>query len=72
MTPTDQFINGLNKIISETKITRAQACRDAGIDPITLRRFLNRETDIKLMTLQAICEKGFGVTFHKVYHLGGE
>jgi len=71
MTVTDQFINGLNKIIAESELTRAAACSAAGITPMTLRRFLKRETDIKLKTLQAICD-GYGVSFHKVYHLGGE
>ena len=72
MNPTDQFINGLNKIAKESGKSKQQACKDAGIDPITLRRFLNRETDIKLVTLSNICRQGYGVSFHKVYHMGGK
>ena len=72
MTPTDQFISGLNQVIALKEVTRTQACKNAGIDPMTLRRFLTRKTNIKLDTLTSICEDGFGVSFDKVYHLGGK
>jgi hypothetical protein len=68
--PQDQFIRGFQRVAQITGITRRQACLKAGVHDATLRRFMNHETDIKLMTLHMICQDGFGVSFGTVYAMG--
>jgi len=72
MTPTDQFIRGFDRAIKITGISKRQACIRSGVHEVTLRRFMNRETDIKLVTLHKICSAGFNMSLQTVYGMGGE
>jgi len=71
MTPTDQFIRGFERAITITGVSKRQACIRSGVHEVTLRRFMNRQTDIKLNTLHKICEGGFKMSFQTVYGMGG-
>jgi len=70
MTITDQFIRGLKVAAWITDIPKGVACKAAGVNEATLYRFLNRETDIKMVTLSAICNEGYGMSLSKVIALG--
>ena len=70
MTITDQFIRGLNLAEQITGTSKRQACIRAGVNEVTLRRFMNRDTDILLVNLDSICRKGYGSTFNKILALG--
>ena len=72
MRAREQFKNGLNLTISITGISRRKACMSAGVNEVTLRRFLQGKTDIRLDTLDDLCQLGFGKSLDYVYHLGGE
>ena len=70
MNTTDQFIRGLKVAGNMTKINKAEACRRAGVDYTTLYKFLTRKSDIKMITLDDICRKGYGLSLSKVITLG--
>ena len=68
---TDIFIAGLRNAAMITGITKRQACLSAGVNETTLRRFMHRQTDIKLVNLSAICQVGYKMSLSKVIALGG-
>ena len=70
MTTTDQFIAGLKIAEKLTGTSKRQACIRAGVNEVTLRRFINRETSILLVNLDKICKDGYGMTISKVIALG--
>jgi len=72
MTPTDQFIRGFERAMAIKCVTKAKVCRESGVSPMTLRRFMYKRTDIKLMTLARLCEDGLDMTFQTVFGMGGE
>jgi hypothetical protein len=65
------YTDGLRKASEVTGISTRQASLRAGYNQNQLNRFFSRETDIKLGTLNDICELGFGMTMETVYRLGG-
>ena len=67
----DTCIAGIKIASKLTGVSRRQACIRSGIHEATLRRFMNEETDMRLGTMVAICEKGFGISFQKLLALGG-
>ena len=70
MNTTDQFIAGL-RIANRLKNTTCnKACKEAGVNPSTLYRFMNRESDMQLNTLDAICRKGYQMSISKIIALG--
>jgi len=71
MNTTDEFIKGMEIAAELTGVSRRQACLKAGVHEITLRRFMNRETDMKYMNLVAICNEGWGMSISKIIALGG-
>ena len=72
MNHTDMFIKGLKVAEKLTGTSKRQACIKAGVHEITLRRFMNRETDIQLRNLDAICKKGYGMSISKIIALGDD
>jgi len=71
MNTTDQFIRGLKIAEQLTGTSKRQACLKAGVNETTLRRFMHKQTDIKLVNLSAICQVGYGMSLSKVIALGG-
>jgi len=70
MTTTDTFIDGLKVAEQLTGVSKRQACIKAGINETTLRRFMKKEHGIRLDTLSAICNVGYGMSLSKVIALG--
>ena len=72
MTTTDKFIKGLELAANITGVSRRQACIKAGVNETTLRRFMNRDTDILLHNLDLVCREGYGMSISRMIALGGE
>ena len=70
MTSTDKFIRGLKIAEQLTGTSKRQACIKAGVNEVTLRRFMNRETDILMVNLSNICKLGYGMSISKIIALG--
>jgi len=70
MTSTDKFIRGLKVAEQLTGTSKRQACKLAGVNEVTLRRFMNRETDILMVNLSNICKLGYGMSISKIIALG--
>ena len=65
-----RFKRGLVLVSHETGVSMRQASMKAGFNENALNRFVNGKHDIKLMTLDTICRKGFGSTFDVVWKAG--
>ena len=70
MNTTDQFITGLRIAAEQTGMSTRKAAIAAGVDPSTMWRFMNRQSDIQLLTLTAICN-AYNMSIRKVIELGG-
>jgi len=64
------FKRGIFLASHDTGISMRQASLSAGFNANALTRFVNGNNDIKLMTLDAICRKGFHKSFNTIWELG--
>jgi len=65
-----QYRKGLSEAIRVTGISARQASMKAGFNENQLNRFMSGKTDIKLNTLDNLCELGFGLPMETVYRMG--
>ena len=65
-----QYRKGLLEAIRVTGISARQASLNAGFNENQLNRFISGKTDIKLNTLDSLCESGFGLPMDTVYRMG--
>ena len=72
MKATERYQIGLSKAADVTGKSFRAASLDAGYNQNQVGRFVSGETDIKMRTLEAICEKGFGMTMETIYEMGGQ
>ena len=70
MKSTLQYRKGLAKAVEVTGISARQASLNAGFNENQLNRFVSGRTSIKLDTLEALCEEGFGLTMESIFRLG--
>ena len=70
MTASEQFRAGIIRAIEITGKSGRQASMDAGCNENQINRFVSMDTNIRLDTLDAICTKGFGMSFDTVYRMG--
>ena len=67
---SDTFRRGFKTVIKNTGISARQASLNAGFNENQLNRFISGKTDIKLNTLDRLCESGFGLPMETVYRMG--
>ena len=69
MTVNQQFRRGIRKALKITDLSTRQVSLKAGYNEHQVNRFL-KGMDIKLSTLDDICNKGLGIEFETVYRMG--
>lgn len=72
MKPSERYQVGLRKAAEMTGKSFRKASLDAGMNQNQVMRFVKGQTDIKLGTLDKICNDGFGMTMETVYKIGGQ
>ena len=70
MKATVQYRRGLAEAVRITGKSARQASLDAGFNADQFKRFVSGKTDIKLGTLEKLCEFGFGLPMESVFRLG--
>ena len=70
MKATVQYRRGLSEAVRITGISARDASRNAGFNAEQMTRFVSGKTDIKLGTLEKLCEFGFGLPMESVFRLG--
>ena len=65
-----QYRKGLLEAIRVTGISAREASMKAGFNENQANRFISGKTDIKLNTLDSLCELGFGLPMETVYRMG--
>lgn len=65
-----QMREGIRKAMVIKNKTANKVSVDAGYNQNQVARFLAGDNDIQLMTLQALCVKGLGMSFNDILILG--
>jgi hypothetical protein len=66
----EQMRLGLRKAMKMQNKSGYRISNDAGVNKNLARTFLNGDNDIKLLTLNALCVQGLGMSFNDILILG--